>query len=132
MKLSNMLLWSSLLVAAVPQAWAQANSIPSQPHLLVKGDASRKVMPDRFVVKIALESVDMQTDIARRKVQANAERTMALFARPWFGSCARKRLNRRAPYDYWLVFACTGSKPNRPQRTISRADLKPTLPSQQA
>ena len=81
MKLSNMLLWSSLLFAAVPQAWAQANSIPSQPHLLVKGDASRKVMPDRFVVKIALESVDMQTDIARRKVQANAERTMALFAK---------------------------------------------------
>ena len=81
MKLPRMLLWSSLLFAAVPQAWAQANSIPSQPHLLVKGDASRKVMPDRFVVKIALESVDMQTDIARRKVQANAERTMALFAK---------------------------------------------------
>lgn len=81
MKLSNMLLWSSLLLAVVPQAWGQANTIPSQPHLLVKGDASRKVMPDRFVVKIALESVDMQTDVARRKVQANAERTMALFAK---------------------------------------------------
>ncbi len=81
MKLPRMLLWSSLLVAAVPQAWAQANSIPSQPHLLVKGDASRKVMPDRFVVKIALESVDMQTDIARRKVQANAERVLNLFSK---------------------------------------------------
>lgn len=81
MKFSRMLLWSALLVAVVPQAWAQANSVPSQPHLLVKGDASRKVMPDRFVVKVALESVDMQTDIARRKVQANAERIMGLFAR---------------------------------------------------
>ncbi|MGX9721267.1 SIMPL domain-containing protein [Stenotrophomonas acidaminiphila] len=81
MKFSRMLLWSALLLAVVPQAWAQANSIPSQPHLLVKGDASRKVMPDRFVVKVALESVDMQTDIARRNVQANAERVMVLFAR---------------------------------------------------
>ncbi|MQP74383.1 DUF541 domain-containing protein [Stenotrophomonas sp. MYb238] len=80
MKFSRMLLWSALLVAVVPQAWAQANSVPSQPHLLVKGDASRKVMPDRFVVKVALESVDMQTDIARRKVQVNAERIAALFA----------------------------------------------------
>lgn len=81
MKFSRMLLWSSLLFAAVPQALAQANSVPSQPHLLVKGDASRKVMPDRFVVKVALESVDMQTDIARRKVQANAELITALFAK---------------------------------------------------
>ncbi len=81
MKFFRMVLWSALLVAGVPQAWAQANSIPSQPHLLVKGNASRKVMPDRFMVKVALESVDMQTDIARRKVQANAERIMALFAR---------------------------------------------------
>lgn len=81
MKLLNMLLWSSLLVVVAPQALAQANSIPSQPHLLVKGDASRMVLPDRFVVKIALESVDMQTDIARRKVQANAEQVMGLFAR---------------------------------------------------
>lgn len=81
MKLLNMLLWSSLLVVVAPQALAQANSIPSQPHLLVKGDASRMVLPDRFVVKIALESVDMQTDVARRKVQANAEQVMGLFAR---------------------------------------------------
>ena len=81
MKLSKMLLWSALLLAVVPQAWAQANSIPSQPHLLVKGDASRTVMPDRFQLKIALESVDMQTDAARRRVQGNAEQVMALLGK---------------------------------------------------
>ncbi len=80
MKLLHALLLSSTLAMAAPNVWAQANTIPSQPHLLVKGEARRVVMPDRFVVKVALESVDMQTDVARKRVQANSERVMQLFA----------------------------------------------------
>ncbi|HCV97586.1 MAG TPA: hypothetical protein DGV23_12650 [Stenotrophomonas sp.] len=79
MKLLSALLLSTTLAAVAP-AWGQANTIPSQPHLLVKGSATRTVMPDRFTVKVALESVDMQTDTARARVQANAERVLQLFA----------------------------------------------------
>ena len=32
MKLLSALLWSSLLATMAPSAWAQANTIPSQPH----------------------------------------------------------------------------------------------------
>jgi len=81
MKLLSALLLSSTLAVVAGPAWAQANTIPSQPHLLVKGSATRTVMPDRFTVKVALESIDMQTDTARARVQANAERVLQLFAR---------------------------------------------------
>jgi len=81
MKVLSALLLSSTLAAVAGPAWAQANTIPSQPHLLVKGSATRAVMPDRFTVKVALESIDMQTDTARARVQANAERVLQLFAR---------------------------------------------------
>lgn len=81
MKLLSALLLSSTLAVAAGPVWAQANTIPSEPHLLVKGNASRTVLPDRFLVKVALETVDMQTDIARRRVQVNSERVMQLFTR---------------------------------------------------
>ena len=48
MKLLSAWLLSSTLATMAPSALAQANTIPSQPHLLVKGDARRVVMPDRF------------------------------------------------------------------------------------
>lgn len=81
MKLLSAWLLSFTLVLVAPSAWAQANTLPSQPHLLVKGQASRVVMPDRFVVKVALESVDPQTEVARQRVQANNQRVMQLFKR---------------------------------------------------
>ncbi|WP_164116604.1 SIMPL domain-containing protein [Stenotrophomonas maltophilia] len=81
MKLLSALLWSSLLATMAPSAWAQANTIPSQPHLLVKGSATRTVMPDRFTVKVALASVDMQTSVARQRVQGNTERVLQLFGK---------------------------------------------------
>ena len=70
------LLW---LVAGV--AFAQANSIPSQPHLLVKGQASRTVMPDRFTVELLLQATDPSPDKARQAVQADAARVLALLAK---------------------------------------------------
>lgn len=80
MKLLHALLLSSTLAMLAPDVGAQANTIPSQPHLLVKGSAERTVMPDRFSVEVALESVDMQTDVARSRVQVNADRVLKLFA----------------------------------------------------
>ncbi len=50
---------------------AQVNALPSLPHLLVKGQASRDVVPDRFIVSIALSTVDMKPEVAREGVQRN-------------------------------------------------------------
>ena len=79
MKLLSALLWSSLLATMAPSAWAQANTIPSQPHLLVKGEARREVMPDRFGLQLNIEETDMDADAARRRVQDNVARVLALF-----------------------------------------------------
>lgn len=79
MKLLHVLLWSSLLATMVPPVWAQANTIPSQPHLLVKGEARRTVMPDRFGLQLNIEETDVDADLARRKVQDNVARVLALF-----------------------------------------------------
>jgi len=79
MKLLSVLLWSSLLATMAPSAWAQANTIPSQPHLLVKGEGRRVVMPDRFGLQLNIEETDMDADAARRRVQDNVARVLALF-----------------------------------------------------
>ncbi|WP_349985781.1 SIMPL domain-containing protein [Stenotrophomonas sp. WHRI 8082] len=79
MKLSSVLLWSSLLATLAPEALAQANTIPDQPHLLVKGEARREVMPDRFTLQLTLAQVDMDADTARAKVQEDAARVLTLF-----------------------------------------------------
>lgn len=81
MKLLHALLWSSLLATFTPQAWAQANTLPSQPHLLVKGEGTRSVMPDRFTVELLVKSTDMQTDTARARVQSNVEAVLGAFKR---------------------------------------------------
>ncbi|WP_430980703.1 SIMPL domain-containing protein [Stenotrophomonas terrae] len=77
--MSNMLLWSSLLLAVAPQAWGQANSLPSQPHLLVKGQAQREVVPDQFGINVTLRSIDKDPAAARDRAQANAVQILAAF-----------------------------------------------------
>ncbi|AWH34720.1 SIMPL domain-containing protein [Stenotrophomonas sp. SAU14A_NAIMI4_8] len=79
MKLLSALLWSSLLATMAPSVWAQANTIPSQPHLLVKGQGTRTVMPDRFGLQLNIEETDMDADAARRRVQDNVARALAQF-----------------------------------------------------
>lgn len=69
----------ALLLALPVVAAAQVNSLPSQPHLLVKGEAKREVLPDRFTLKVALDSVDRSPELARKRVQDNAARVLALF-----------------------------------------------------
>ena len=88
MKLLSALLWSSLLATMAPSAWAQANTIPSQPHLLVKGQGTRTVMPDRFGLQLNIEETDMDADAARRRVQDNVARALALYQTATFGGMA--------------------------------------------
>ncbi|WP_425603679.1 SIMPL domain-containing protein [Stenotrophomonas capsici] len=58
---------------------AQVNSLPSQPHLLVKGQASQEVVPDQFGISIVLRSIDKAPSVAREKAQANAAQVLAAF-----------------------------------------------------
>jgi len=60
-----------VLALCAPLAMAQVNALPSLPHLLVKGEATRDVVPDRFMVSITLSALDMQPEVARDRVQAN-------------------------------------------------------------
>lgn len=52
-------------------AIAQVNALPSLPHLLVKGESSREVVPDRFTVSVMLTAVDAKPETARETVQRN-------------------------------------------------------------
>lgn len=52
-------------------AAAQVNALPSRPHLLVKGEANRDVVPDRFTLSLTITALDMAPDRARERVQAN-------------------------------------------------------------
>lgn len=69
------------LMALAGAVNAQANTIPSQPHLLVKGQAERVVTPDRFTIEILLQATDFVPEQARRKVQDNAAMLLALLKR---------------------------------------------------
>lgn len=77
-RLAIVLLSSCLLLAPL-LASAQVNSLPSQPHLLVRGKAEREVLPDRFKITVELEQKDLAPDAARTRVQADAATVLGLF-----------------------------------------------------
>jgi uncharacterized protein len=77
MKIKTTFLLMLLLGSAT--AHAQVNSLPSQPHLLVKGRSERVVNPDRFTVKIALQRVDLSPDNARLLAQEDASQVLKAF-----------------------------------------------------
>ncbi|MET0718127.1 MAG: SIMPL domain-containing protein [Pseudoxanthomonas sp.] len=67
------------LSSAMAQSYAQVNSLPSQPHLLVKGQAERSIAPDRFTVSLSLQRVDLSPERARTLAQADAEKILLAF-----------------------------------------------------
>lgn len=74
--------WLAALLLSVPMlAVAQMNALPAQPHLLVKGEGARTVMPDRFTVVLNLQSVNPDADLARRAVQGNVEQLIGALKR---------------------------------------------------
>ncbi|MBN6112795.1 SIMPL domain-containing protein [Xanthomonas bonasiae] len=80
MKTNTIGRWVIAVLLALPAfASAQVNSLPSQPHLLVKGEAQREVVPDRFGVKITLSAVDADPGASRKRVQANAANVLVAF-----------------------------------------------------
>ncbi|HYG07792.1 MAG TPA: SIMPL domain-containing protein [Stenotrophomonas sp.] len=73
------LIVSACLLLAPMVAAAQVNSLPSQPHLLVRGKGEREVLPDRFRISVELEQKDASPETARSRVQADAATVLALF-----------------------------------------------------
>ncbi len=67
--------WLVALTAAfVPMlAWGQINTLPSAPHLLVKGHAEVHIVPDRFTIHLNVDVTDMSPDVARQKVEARMQ-----------------------------------------------------------
>lgn len=69
-----------VLLSLIPlAAVAQVNSLPSQPHLLVKGQSTQNVLPDQFGINVILRSIDKDSGVAREKVQLNAAKVLAAF-----------------------------------------------------
>jgi uncharacterized protein YggE len=58
-------------------AFAQVNSLPPTPHILVYGHAEARAIPDKFSIRITLAVTDDSADIARRKVQDYAETVLS-------------------------------------------------------
>lgn len=50
-------------------AWSQVNTLPSAPHILVRGHAQGEYVPDRFTIHLNVNVVDKSPDVARRKVE---------------------------------------------------------------
>lgn len=67
-------LLAGLLLPAL--ALAQINTLPSAPHLLVKGHAQVRVVPDRFTIHLNVDVTDMSPNVARRKVEAHMQRLL--------------------------------------------------------
>ncbi|MFT3761113.1 MAG: SIMPL domain-containing protein [Pseudoxanthomonas sp.] len=100
MKAKSMLM--AVLVAVAASAQAQVNSIPSQPHLLVKGQAEREVKPDRFTITIALSRIDFSPERARTLVQEDAARILNAFkdCRALSDSIEASTLSIQPQYQY--------------------------------
>ncbi|CAD7723460.1 hypothetical protein LMG31886_05250 [Xanthomonas hydrangeae] len=64
------MLATALMLPAVGAA--QINTLPSQPHLLVKGQAYRTVDPDRFIIDLKVSNTNLQPDLARKFVEERA------------------------------------------------------------
>lgn len=56
---------------------AQVNALPPTRHVLVYGDAEARAIPDRFKISIGFESVDLDADSARVRVERNMQDVLA-------------------------------------------------------
>lgn len=65
-----------LLVCASTAAIAQVNALPATRHILVYGEAQARAIPDRFKIALEFEVVDLDADLARRKVEAHVSEVL--------------------------------------------------------
>ncbi|WEN16017.1 SIMPL domain-containing protein [Rhodanobacter sp. AS-Z3] len=55
---------------------AQVNALPAAPHLLVKGHAQGRYVPDRFTIHLTVNVVNKAPAIARTKVEAHVKQIL--------------------------------------------------------
>lgn len=71
--------WIFLLAASLLPltSMAQINALPSAPHLLVKGHAEGRYVPDRFTISLTVDVVDKVPARARAKVEVYMQQVFA-------------------------------------------------------
>lgn len=65
-----------LLLLSPCVALGQVNALPSAPHLLVKGHAQGRYVPDRFTIHLSVDVVNKAPAIARSKVEAHVRQIL--------------------------------------------------------
>lgn len=68
------LMISLLLLMSPCVALAQANALPAAPHLLVKGHAQGRYVPDRFTIHLTVDVVNKAPAIARTRSRLTSTR----------------------------------------------------------
>lgn len=62
-------------------AAAQVHALPDQPHLLVKGHAEGRYVPDRFDIDMLVSVTDKRPELAREKVETHMAQIFAGLAK---------------------------------------------------
>lgn len=75
------LMISLLLLLSPCVALAQANALPAAPHLLVKGHAQGRYVPDRFTIHLAVDVVNKAPAVARARVETHVKQILAALAK---------------------------------------------------
>lgn len=70
----------AMLLACSAPVLAQVNALPPTRHILVYGEAQARAIPDRFRIGIDFESIDMDTDLARQRVESNVQSVLKLLS----------------------------------------------------
>jgi uncharacterized protein YggE len=75
-------LWIFAFAFLLPAvAVAQVHAIPDAPHLLVKGHAEGRYVPDRFDIDILVSVTDKRPELAREKVETHMRQIFAGLAK---------------------------------------------------
>lgn len=70
--------WFVLIALLLPGwALAQVNALPAAPHLLVRGHAEGRYIPDRFSISLQVVVTDPVPEQARSKVEEHMQRVFA-------------------------------------------------------
>ena len=70
-----LMIWLLLLLSPCV-ALAQVNALPAAPHLLVKGHAQGRYVPDRFTIHLSVDVVNKAPAVARTKVEAHVKQIL--------------------------------------------------------
>jgi uncharacterized protein len=68
-----------LLLLSVLSVPALADPFPAAPHVYVQGSAELRIEPDTLDLSLAIESVDLKSSVAKRKVDDRTRKLLAAF-----------------------------------------------------